>query len=280
MTPVTRVLMADPEFFRVEYAINPHMRDASGALREVDPVRARAQWKALGEKFGELGVQVSVLDPVPGLPDLVFTANQSFPFLDPKTGLRTVVLSRMRAPERRPEVALFREWYVSHGYVIEAEPSAVFEGNGDALVDPGTPGRIWGGFGFRTEESVYSELEMRFGFRVERLRLVDPDFYHLDTCFSILSVDSVAIVPRAFDAESLRKIDWGFRRVIEVPYSEAREGFAGNCWSPNGRDVVVQRGNMEFVRHLKAEGFWVHEVDTSEFMKSGGSVFCMKMALP
>ena len=65
-----RVLMTTPEHFEVEYVINPHMEGNVGA---VDHERARAQWEALRAAYERLGVEVSVIEGVEGLPDMVLT---------------------------------------------------------------------------------------------------------------------------------------------------------------------------------------------------------------
>ena len=49
--------------------------------------------------------------------------------------------------------------------------------------------------------------------------------------------------------------------------------------TPNGKDIIIQQGARKTVESLKANGFKIHEVDTSEYIKSGGSVFCMKQLL-
>ena len=71
-----------------------------------------------------------------------------------------------------------------------------------------------------------------------------------------------------------------FKNLIEVPLVEAKQGFVTNGHSPNGKHFIVHKGNERTVSELKANGITVIEVDTSQFLKSGGSVFCMKMMLP
>jgi len=52
----------------------------------------------------------------------------------------------------------------------------------------------------------------------------------------------------------------------------------GHC--PDGEHFLVQRGARVTNQRVQEAGFSVIELDTSEFLKSGGSVFCMKLMLP
>ncbi len=212
---------------------------------------------------------------------MVFAANQSFPFLRAgKSGekVKSVVLSQMRSEFRRPEVAYFKKMYSSLGYeVLELDNKKInFEGNGDALIQ--FPyNLVWGGYGERTSPEVYSELSERFGLNVAMLKLVNKNFYHLDTCFSILNENTVVIQPEAFEAEGLKLIKAVFENVIETELDENLKSFACNCHSPDGKHVITQKGTKKFKKQLENHDFKVIEVDTGEYLKSGGSVFCMKM---
>ena len=151
-----------------------------------------------------------------------------------------------------------------------------FEGNGDGILDP-KHRLVWGGIGPRSNQQAYREMSKRFDLPIITLPLVCADFYHLDTCFSILSPDIVAIQTRAFSQESLKIIGARFPTVIEIDYEENLHFFAANCHVINHKNVVLQKGASQFVKALTRASLSVHEVETSEYLKSGGSVFCMKM---
>jgi N-dimethylarginine dimethylaminohydrolase len=209
---------------------------------------------------------------------MVFCANQCFPFVlsDER---RAAVLSRMRWPERRGEVEFFRKFLLRRGFEIFEAPEEVpyFEGMGDALTVPGRR-LVLGGCGSRTHESVYDFLSRQFGFECLKLKLVDADFYHLDTCVAVLNSETVAYVPSAL--ENARELERFFTRRLEISAVEAKKYFAGNAFSPDGRHVLMQPGAMDFVGNLRRHGFVPVEVETGEFIKAGGSVFCLKLALP
>src|SRR5207247_3823864 len=88
-------LMCPPEHFTVEYAINPWM-DVS---MPVDTELALKQWDRLRETLIELGHDVTVLPPEPGLPDMVYAANGAF-VVD-----GVVYGARFRYPQRSAEAA-------------------------------------------------------------------------------------------------------------------------------------------------------------------------------
>jgi len=270
-----RVLMVSPDHFDVEYVINPHME---GHIGQVDRALARRQWEALRDTYRTLGFEVHVLDGVPGLPDMVFCANQTLPFLR-EDGTRGVVLSRMHAPQRRDEVPHIARFFEQQGYALVSIPDEVpgsFEGMGDALWHPGHA-LLWGGYGFRTDQAVYEWLARELGVRVVALHLTDPDFYHLDTCLSLLDAGTALYVPAAFDEAGRALLHRLIPNLIEVPEREARELLACNAHCPDGRHVLIQKGCTETVARLRAAGFEPIELDTGEFLKSGGSVFCMKL---
>ena len=275
MPPADRMIMTSPDHFEIKYVINPHM---AGNIGTVDRDKALSEWTALKDAFESCGTPVDVVPGMPGQPDMVFCANQTLPFLMPD-GQRGVVLSKMYAPQRAGEVQYFREYFESKGWAVAdaiANGPIEFEGMGDALWHTGRR-LLWGGHGFRTDISVYFGISEHLQTPVVALRLDDPDFYHLDTCLCILNEESALIYPGAFQPEGLELIRHFFPTVIEAPEREARELFACNAHSPDGTHVVIQRGCTETNAALRHLGFTVIEVDTDEYLKSGGSVFCMKL---
>lgn len=264
--------MADPEHFDVEYVINAYM---DGHIGSVDKVVARQQWQDLVQVFLDIGLDVSVLRADEHLADLVFAANQSFPLRD---GTRRVVLSQMAMPQRRPEVAHFRAFYEDAGFeCLELPPNSVFEGMGDVLWHPGRR-FAYAGWGFRTHRTALEPFADLIQAPVVALRLVDDRFYHLDTCLSPLDERCALYVRQAFDDAGLAAIHACFPDAVAVPVQEAARGFACNGVSVRGH-FVVQRGCTFSAEVARSRGLEVVEVETSEFLKSGGSVGCLHIRL-
>ena len=270
-----KVIMADPGFFDVLYSINPHMLDESGNLNKVDKTAARLQWQALQDCYRKLGFETHIIPAAKEFPDLVFTANQSLTFWNDGP---SVLMSHMQSEFRRGEVPLLEKWYKDHNYKIFHLPagSTFLEGNGDVIPHPGK-NIFWGGCGPRTRKEVYAEVEKVSGKTIILLPLVHELFYHLDTCFSILNEKTVVFLPEAFSPETVQMIREMFPVAIETDLDECKNFFTGNCHSPDGKNVIYQKGARKLEERLLKAGFELHPLDTSEYMKSGGSVFCMKM---
>jgi N-dimethylarginine dimethylaminohydrolase len=187
----------------------------------------------------------------------------------------------MHADERRDEVPYFANFFDRQDYEVVEFPDDLdvnFEGMGDALWHPGRT-LLWGGYGFRTGPEAYDVLSDLLDVPVLLLRLTDADYYHLDTCFCPLDPDHVLVAPDAFDEAGRSLIERGFDTIIEAPAEEARHQFACNAHCPDGTHVLIQEGCDGTMDRLRAEGFLPIELDTSEFLKAGGSVFCMKQMI-
>ncbi len=273
MPPPSAVLMTTPGHFDVSYVINPHMQ---GNIGSIDHEAAAEQWDALRAVYQAIGFDVSVVEGAPGLPDMVFCANQTLPYLTP-SGDRGIIASKMHAPERRDEVPHYVRFFTGLGYENLSLPSRVndFEGSGDALWHPRRR-LLYGGYGFRSDVRAYEFISDKLKAPVVLLDLNDPDFYHLDTCLCPLDEETCMIYPDAFDDDGLDLIYEMFDDVIEVPEVEARKHFATNAHCPDERHVIIPENCDETVDVLTEFGFLPIEVDTAEFIKSGGSVFCMK----
>lgn len=267
------ILRCTSEHFDVVYVINAHMKPGL-----VNRERAQEQWRQLGELYRSIGVDMEEVLAVEGFPDMVFCANQSFPYWGPN-GEKRVLLSKMAAEQRRGEVAYLADWYRAHGYSVDELPadSGSFEGMGDAIVSRDRS-VIFGGYGFRTDPRVYDELERFTGLPVLRLNLEHPEFYHLDVCLAVMDEKTALVYSPAFAAADRAQLDDYFSDLIELTELEAMT-FAGNAHSPDGHHVVLQQGSPRVEEELRRRGFEVHAVDTSEFIHAGGSVFCLKMDL-
>lgn len=268
-------LMVTPKHFSVEYVINPHMAQNVGSVNKME---AQNEWDVLKSTFEQIGIKVHVIEGEKGLPDMVFCANQSLPF-ESDTGEKHVYMSIMHSEERKEEVPYIEQWYRRNGYEIhylDENEIDDFEGCGDAIWHTGRR-LLWGGYGYRSTLQAYEEISKTFEVPVIALKLIDEDFYHLDTCFCVLDEETVLIYPGAFTDEGLELIDSVFDRIIYASKYEATKLFACNATCPDGKNVIIQQGCTDVNKNLRDAGFSIHEVSTYEFLKSGGSVFCMKM---
>ncbi len=282
--PTKKILMCTPEHFDVTEAINEFMYRREGdhvVLNQVDKPRAVQQWHYLKDLYNSLGYEVELISGPYGLEDAVFCANQSFPYINPATGEKEVVMSIMRKEKRKQEVAYFEAWYKNAGYKIRHLHDCCFEAMGDAVWFPGK-NLIVAGYGstehHRTDLVALRQIAEITGFPVIGIHLQHKDFYHLNTTLCLVSQNTCVVYPEGVGEEGMKILRKLFKNVIEVPREEAyAPNFACNAFSPDGRVVIIQHSCPETIAALENLGYIVLRVDTSEFIKSGGSVFCMKM---
>jgi len=261
--PTKTILMCPPTHFEVSYEINAWMHTDN----PVDASLAASQWHALHETYIDLGYEVELIEPVPGLPDMVFTANGGL-VIDGK-----VALPRFLHPQRQPETPEFEAWLTEQGFETMM-PAHDFEGEGDCLCANGT---IFGGYGFRSDQRAHRELEEFFGRPVVSLRLVDPRFYHLDTAMCPLTDDVLMYYRGAFDEAGRDALRSHFSVVIEADEADAA-GFGLNAVS-DGETVVLSSAARGLAAALPGYGFRAMGLDMSEFRKSGGAVKCCSLDL-
>lgn len=263
------ILMCPPDHFEVAYVINPWME---GHFAKTDDALAQRQWKALRDAI-EHHAKVVLQPPQAGLPDLVFTAN---------AGLvlgKKVIVSRFRSVERQGEEKHDRAWFMENGFEILDWPQDLpFEGAGDALFDRGQD-FLWVGHGFRSGEAVPVLLEKLLGRRTAALTLVDPRFYHLDTCLCPLAGGFLLYFPAAFDEKSRALIEALVPEEKRIAVDEADAlKFCCNAVDLDSH-VFMNDASDDLQMRLRSAGFTPVIIPLSEFMKAGGAAKCLTLKL-
>ena len=259
-----RYLLCPPAYFDVTYAINPWM-DTSAS---VDVDRALAQWEQLRATYLRLGHEVELIDPVPGLPDMVFAANGGL-VLDGRA-----MGARFRYDERAPEADAYRAWLARHVDAGVHRPVATVEAEGDLLAVGEV---VLAGYGFRTDRAAHDEVAAWSGREVVSLELVDPRYYHLDTCLGVLDDTTIAWLPSAFAPAAQAELRRRFPDAIEA--SSADAAVLGLNLVSDGRHVVLPPQAHRLAADLEAAGFVCVPVDLSELRKAGGGAKCTTMEL-
>jgi N-dimethylarginine dimethylaminohydrolase len=269
------VLLCAPGEFDIVDVKNPHMAEHVGS---VDRDLAVAQWEALERAFRSAGLRVEVIAPLPGCEDMVFTANQTLTGVA-ADGVPTMLVARMRHASRQREVPAFSEWFAARGWrVVDILPEGgVFEGAGDVVWHPGRR-LAWAGHGFRSDVGSHGVVSAVFGVPVMSLALADDRFYHLDTCLCPLDESRALYVKDAFDDDGRALLGAVFSELIECDPGEAALALACNAAVVSGTAIIDRRAE-NVIGALRAHGANVIAVDTGEFLKSGGSVFCLKQWL-
>lgn len=257
-------LLCAPKHFDVQYEINPWMDKE----RAPDKVLAERQWHLLVEQLRNLPIELQFVEQGDKWPDMVFTANAGLAYGN------KLILSAFRHGERQGEAPLFEQWFAERGYDVIHLTSGSFEGEGDALF---AGDKLFCGYGFRSDRSVYEEIARLLNLDDLILcHLVNPSFYHLDTCFCPINESEALCVIEAFDTDSIERME---RAISLIPVgAEDAAHFACNAVVV-GREVILPAGCRDVEKVLAQKGYQTHAVEMSEFMKAGGAAKCLSLRL-
>ena len=267
-----RYLMCRPEHFTVSYSINPWMEPS----RPTDTALALRQWQSLYDTYPEPGHEIELIDPVEGLPDMVYTANGGFVIDGVAYG------PKFRFRERAAEAPAFIDWFAANGFEV-AEPVEVNEGEGDFLLVGNT---ILAGTGFRSTGDSHREVGEVFSREVVSLTLTDPRFYHLDTAIAVLDPvegpggvekANIAYLPNAFDERSQAILRERYPDAIRV--SDADGAVFGLNSASDGKNVIISPRAKGFEAQLRERGYTPVLVDLSELLLGGGGIKCCTLEL-
>jgi N-dimethylarginine dimethylaminohydrolase len=257
--------MCPPDFYGIHYEINPWM-DMS---RQAEHAVAVQQWNALHRHITECGTRISLLDPVQGLPDLVFTANAAMIYR------HQALVSRFRHRQRQGEEPYNRKWFSENSFeVVDVPENFSFEGAGDALFCGDT---LYAGYRMRSDAGGHQQIGRILACRVIPVELIDARYYHLDTCFCPLADDEAIWYPWAFDEYGQRAIREHVPKLIDAEQAEA-ERFACNA-VVIGRRVITNTGCDQLHAELTKRGYVPIATPLDEFVKAGGSAKCLTLRL-
>ena len=263
-----KLLMCPPDFYGIEYEINPWMDTRVNAEKK----KALKQWENLYNILTkEMGITVELLRPVKGLPDLVFTANGGFILND------TAIAANFRYSQRAKEEKFFLDYFNSSGFkTVKLPEDIIFEGEGDLLISGET---IFAGYRFRSDINSHKWISDFLKVKVISLELINPRFYHLDTCFCPLSGGEILYYPEAFDSYAGKVIQTRFppEKRIEVLKEDALL-FSCNAVE-HRKKIVINSGANNLQKELEKRGYKVYRTDLSEFIKAGGSAKCLTLHL-
>jgi len=264
------ILMCKPDFYTVSYRINPWMHPED----PTDTSKAVQQWQSLVDVYEGLGFDISYIEPIDGLPDMVYAANGGFVLDGIAYG------AKFQYPERQPEGPAYMEWFAANGLTV-ADPEQTNEGEGDFLLVGNT---IFAGTGFRSDSTSHEELATIYGREVVTLKLVNPNFYHLDTAIAVLDPEpssdgtsNIAYLESAFDEPSLAILRERFPDAI-IATEEDASILGLNSYS-DGYNVVIASRATTFASQLREKGYNPIGVDLSELLLGGGGVKCCTLDL-
>ena len=264
-----KILMCPPDYFTVDYVINPWM---AGHEDTMSLDKAKQQWQQLRDVVARFA-EIVTIDPHPDLPDMVFTANAGVVYGD------KAIASHFIPQERRAEEPIFKKWFRENGFeLLDLDEKIGFEGAGDCLLDRRGPW-LWTGHGFRTEIEAHPKIANFFDIELVSIRLTDERFYHIDTCFCPLTDGFLMYHPPAFDFESRIAIESRIPPHKRIIVDTADAGnFACNAINIDD-NVILNKASDPLKARLMLAGFKVHECGLSEFLKAGGSAKCLSLKI-
>jgi N-dimethylarginine dimethylaminohydrolase len=266
---VPTFLMCAPQHYDIDYVINPWM---AGNLHRPSRDLAFTQWRNLHQHVQSIA-DIRLMPALPGSPDMVFVGHTALV----QHGI--AALSSFAHPQRQAEEQPLRRWLSDHGFLLWETPrETAFEGEGDALFNAeGT--HLWAAHGVRTCLLCHRHIAAAWHVDVTSLHLVDPRFYHLDTCFAPLAGGYVMYFPEAFDAPSLAAIEAAYEPAKRIPVTE-QEATAFACNVINiGETILMHTVPSDLSHRLTERGFDVQQLNLSEFLKGGGSAKSLVLRL-
>ena len=269
MTVPARYLMCPPTHFTVSYEINPWM-DTSVP---VDQAAAMTQWQRLRDVHVDLGHTVELIDPLPGLPDMVYAANGATVVGGVAYGAK--FSHAERAAEGPAYLARLAELGFRPHDAVETN-----EGEGDLLL---VGDLLLAGTGLRTSREAHAEASAVLAREVVTLELVDPRFYHLDTALMVLkggdggeAVD-VAYLPSAFSSPSQERLRSLFPDALLATDEDA--AVLGLNAVSDGEHVVMAARATRLADALRERGYTPVSVDLPELLLGGGGAKCCTLVL-
>ncbi len=259
--------MCPPTLYDVNYVINPWM---AGNVHASSRTRAAEQWQRLYEAVSKIA-NVELIEPEPGSPDMVFTANAGLE----RNGI--VAISSFFHPERQGEEPHFRRWFQQAGYTSSISPAPLPSKAKATRSSPPTAAASGWATAPAPLLSSHHALREIWGIPVVPLHLIDPRFYHLDTCFAPLEGGYIMYFPDAFDHLSLHSIEAFYPPEKRIIIREA-DAVCFACNAINvGRTIILNTISNRLSSQLEQLGFHVVQVELTEFLKAGGAAKCLVM---
>lgn len=261
-----KLLMCRPDYYGIEYEINPWMNIQHKADHQI----AINQWETLYKTIKECGADIDLVTPVAGLPDMVFTANAGLLYKN------KIILSHFKFKERQNELPFFKSWFEKAGFDIAniiKKDTPFFEGAGDALL---AGDKLFVGYGFRSERRFYDDITFFNHNKLIYCELINPYYYHLDTCFCPLNNELAIWYPDAFTTDSQKNMSAQIK-LLPVAEEEAKK-FACNAVVID-KHVILPAGCPQISNVLETYGFTIHPLAMGEYLKAGGACKCLTLQL-
>lgn len=262
----TKLLMCPPDYFQSPFEINPWMI----IRRNINMSLARTQWDLLYKLLtDQMGVEVELIKPVKGLPNMVFAGHAGLVFN------KIFVRSNFRHKERQPEEAFFEAWFTEQAYEVKTLPKVhSFEGEADSLIMGDV---LVCGYHLAQDIQAHEYLSKLTGKRCLSLGISDERLHRLDLCFCRLGPDSALYFSHAFNLNSQQLLKEFLLNSVLVRQDEALNLACNSIVI--GKKIITANKAPQTHALLKLLGYQVYQLELSEFVKAGGSAKALALRL-
>lgn len=259
-----RILLCPPLGYDIKYKINPWM----DINHKVNKQKVLEEYNLLKQTYLDLGCDILEIKQEETLPDMVYAANYGFP----RDNL--FIKSNFKFDQRKGEAEFAKRYFERLQFTVKELPEDIaFEGQGDLLV---AGNKYLLGWGKRTDPQAKKYLEEFLDTEIADFKMVDPYYYHLDTCFLPINDHTIAINQYAFEKEGVEKLQQMFKHII---YVEKKDNDILACNAVViDKTIVIGSGISEKLkRDFRKAGYETKEIAMNEYLKGGGSVKCLSL---
>ncbi len=265
---LTDVLLGSPAHLRhlpTSSLSRKHLREAPCNIQV-----AQAQHAELVSAYEHFGVKIHMLDPEPELPMQVYSRDSSV--MTPYGPIITAMANWWRRGENYAAIRAYEALGIP---IYDMVTAGTFEGGDFNVIEEGCV--LIGCGGARTQEEGAQQVKQWFdaeGWET-RLAFIDEYYVHIDLMVVPIAEKLTAVCLACTEPGI---VDWLKSKGHEI-IDDIYERYTIGCnFMSIGKDRVIA-GSDCGIANVKARGFEVALVDTSEISKTGGGIHCMAQAL-
>ena len=268
---LTDVLLGSPAHLKhlsTSSLSRKHLREAPCNIQV-----AQAQHAELVSAYEHFGVKIHMLAPEPELPMQVYSRDSSV--MTPYGPIITAMANWWRRGENYAAIRAYEKLGIP---IYDMVTAGTFEGGDFNVIEEGCV--LIGCGGARTQEE--GALQVKQWFDAEgwetKLAFIDEYYVHIDLMVVPIAEKLTAVCLACTEPGIVDWLKSKGHEIIDVPFQDTM-ALGCNFMSVGKDRVIAPTASKTLAEQLKARGFEVALVDTSEISKTGGGIHCMAQAL-
>ena len=268
---LTDVLLGSPAYLRhlaTSSLSKKHLRDNPCNIQT-----AQAQHKELASAYEHFNVKIHWHEPSPELPMQVYSRDSAV--MTPYGMIITAMAQYWRRGENYAAIRTFERLGLP---IYDMVTAGTFEGGDFNVIEDGVV--LIGCGGARTNEEGARQVKEWFdkeGWET-RLAFIDEYYVHIDLMVVPIAEKLTAVCLDCTDPAIVAWLKAKGHDIVDVPFPDTM-ALGCNFMSLGNAKVIAPTSSRVLIEQLKARGFEVAAVDTSEISKTGGGIHCMAQAL-